>query len=106
MCHAETEPGTEVAKGTSYEIEIDLSGGGMPALLAEPEGVRGSLLLVTDNFGRTMTERNVALDHTIYLGLGHGVMAASELTPYEPTYRDVSEAWSRTVEFFGSEMSG
>lgn len=54
---------------------------------------------------RAMAERGVAFDHRIYPGLGHGFMAASGLTPEKPTYRYVSDAWSRTTEFLAAELA-
>jgi carboxymethylenebutenolidase len=44
--------------------------------------------------------RGVDFEHTIYPGLGHGFMAASQLDPDHEAYKAACESWTRTIEFY------
>ena len=53
---------------------------------------------------RTLEERGVEPELTIYPGLGHGFMKASGLEPGGEGYDQACEAWSRTLDFYRRQL--
>mgnify|MGYP001791829826 CR=1 FL=1 len=47
----------------------------------------------------------VDFEHTIFPGLGHGFMAASQLDPEHEAYDAACQAWTRTIEFFRTHIA-
>ncbi len=60
-----------------------------------------------DNVRRLAGElqrRGVEFEHTIYPGLGHGFLAASQLDPNHEAYGGACDAWTRTVDFYRNRL--
>jgi carboxymethylenebutenolidase len=49
--------------------------------------------------------RGVDFEHTVYPGLGHGFMAASQLDPAHEAYDAACKSWTRTIEFFRTHIA-
>jgi dienelactone hydrolase len=52
-----------------------------------------------------LTARGVDFEHTIYPGLGHGFMAASQLDPQHEAYDAACRSWTRTLEFYRTHIA-
>ncbi len=53
---------------------------------------------------RSLDERGVEHQFTIYPGLGHGFMKASGLEPGGEGYDQACEAWTRTLDFYRKHL--
>jgi carboxymethylenebutenolidase len=51
-----------------------------------------------------LTDRGVDFEHTVYPGLGHGFLAASQLDPDHQAYEAACDAWTRTVDFYRTHL--
>ncbi len=47
-----------------------------------------------------LASRSLDFKHTVYPGLGHGFMAASQLDPNHDAYEKACDAWTQTIQFF------
>jgi carboxymethylenebutenolidase len=89
---------------------------GPPAPLEETERMTGPILgfwgdqdagVGMDNVKRladALAVRGVDFEHTVYPGLGHGFMAASQLDPAHEAYEAACDAWTRTVAFYRAKL--
>lgn len=95
------------------------AGGGpksAPSPLSQVDKIKGPLLgfwgdqdvgVGMDNVQKLADElgkRNVDFEYTIFPGLGHGFMAASQLDPNHDAYAKACEAWTRTVDFYRNNL--
>jgi carboxymethylenebutenolidase len=53
-----------------------------------------------ERLAAALQARRVDFDYTIYPGLGHGFMAASQLDPNHEAYQAACESWTKTIEFY------
>lgn len=51
-----------------------------------------------------LKERGVDFQHTIYPGLGHGFMAASQLDPNHEAYEKACDAWTKSLDFYRQHL--
>ncbi len=57
-----------------------------------------------EKLAQALSSRNVDFHHTIYEGLGHGFMAASQLDPNHDAYEKACNAWTQTIDFFRQHL--
>jgi carboxymethylenebutenolidase len=92
---------------------MSLSG---PAPLDEVNRISGPLIgfwgdldegVGMDNVARlatAMEERGVDFAHTVYPGVGHGFLAASQFDPQHEAYDAAVDAWSRALAFYDQHL--
>jgi len=51
-----------------------------------------------------LKERGVDFRATIFPGLGHGFMSASQLDPEHEAYEKACEAWTETIRFYRENL--
>ena len=51
-----------------------------------------------------LEERQVDFKYTVYPGLGHGFMSASQLDPNHDAYEKACNAWTQTIEFYREKL--
>ncbi len=59
-----------------------------------------------EKLAAALGEHGVEFEHTIYPGLGHGFLAASQLDPDHEAYEAACDAWTRTIDFYRRNLSG
>ena len=57
-----------------------------------------------EKLAQELKRRNVDFEYTIYPGLGHGFLAASELDPEKEAYEAACESWTKTIEFYRQHL--
>ena len=90
---------------------------GPPAPLTLTEKMSGPILgfwgdqdagVGMDNVAKlaaALDARGVEFEHTVFPGLGHGFMAASQLDPSHEAYEAACQSWTRTVEFYRGHLA-
>jgi carboxymethylenebutenolidase len=58
-----------------------------------------------EKLASALKARHVDFEYTIYPGLGHGFMAASQLDPAHEAYDAACQSWTRTIEFFRTHIA-
>jgi dienelactone hydrolase len=51
-----------------------------------------------------LEQRQVAFEHIIYPGLGHGFLARSNLEEGNPGYEEACDSWTRAIEFYRTQL--
>jgi carboxymethylenebutenolidase len=93
----------------------DFSG---PAPLDEVDQIKGPVIgfwgdqdqgVGMDNVHRyvaAMAEQQVEFSHTVYPGVGHGFLSASQFDPGHDAYDASVDAWSKTLSFYDLHLGG
>lgn len=58
-----------------------------------------------ERYSNILKQRNVDYRYTVYPGIGHGFMAASQLDPNHEAYEKACDAWTQTVGFFREKLA-
>ncbi len=56
------------------------------------------------SFAQGLAARDVDFEHTVYSGIGHGFMAASQLDPDHEAYDKACDAWTQTLDFYRDKL--
>ena len=57
-----------------------------------------------ETLAQRLEERQVDFRYTVYSGLGHGFMAASQLDPDHEAYEKACDAWTQTLDFYREKL--
>lgn len=65
-----------------------------------PVGMENVALLAA-----ALKTRGTAFEHTVYPGLGHGFLSASQFDPDHAAYKAACESWTRAITFFRANLN-